>query len=237
MSPGARLHVGTSGFAYPGWKPAFYPPDLAPSRFLEYYAGRFDTVELNNTFYRFPAEEQLVEWARRTPEGFTFAVKANRRITHFARLKGAGDTAREFVGRCQALGPKLGPILFGLPPQATRDDDRLARFLEELPAGGARYAFEFRHASWLEPGVLDLLRPANVALCVAESDDSAAPRESTADFVYVRLRRTAYTERELAEWRRWLDERLAEGKEAFVYVKHDEAGAGAEIGRRLVRAG
>ncbi len=226
------IHVGTSGFSYPTWKPAFYPADLPQSRFLEFYAERFDTVELNNTFYRFPAEKQLEDWARRTPEGFTFALKANQRITHYARLKNVADTARDFVERCRALEPKLGPILFGLHPQTARDDDRLARFLEELPEGG-RYAFEFRHPSWLDPVVLERLRAANAALCVAESDELTAPREATADFVYVRLRKPTYSDEELAAWRRWLDRQLAEGREAFVYVKHDEAGVGAEIALRL----
>jgi uncharacterized protein YecE (DUF72 family) len=131
------------------------------------------------------------------------------------------------------LGPKLGPILFGLHPQTARDDERLARFLEELPPGG-RYAFEFRHASWLDPAVLERLRQANAALCVAESEELVAPREATADFVYVRLRKETYADAELAEWRAWLERQVAEGREAFVYVKHDEAGVGAEYARRLV---
>ena len=143
--------------------------------------------------------------------------------------------AREFVERCGQLECKLGPILFGLPPQAARDDERLAHFLAELPRGG-RYAFEFRHPSWLEPGVLDLLREANAALCVAESDDAAAPREATVEFVFVRLRKTRYEDRELADWREWLNRQLEQGRDVFVYVKHDEAGAGAEIARRLLTA-
>ena len=228
----ARLHVGTSGFAYPTWKPAFYPPDLPQSRFLEFYAERFDTVELNNTFYRFPSEKQLRDCVARTPDGFSFAVKANQRITHFARLKGAGEVTRDFVERCRTLGARLGPILFGLHPKTARDDERLARFLEELPAG-ARYAFEFRHPSWLEPPVFDRLRQANAALCVAEADETAAPREATADFVYVRLRKTGYSDGELAEWQGWLERQVAEGREAFVYVKHDEAGEGARLASRL----
>jgi uncharacterized protein YecE (DUF72 family) len=227
-----RLHVGTSGFAYPTWKPAFYPADLPQSRFLEFYAERFDTVELNNTFYRFPAEKQLADWAQRTPEGFRFGLKANQRITHYARLKNAGETARDFVERCQALGTKLGPILFGLHPQTARDDDRLTRFLAELPESG-RYAFEFRHPSWLDPAVLELLRAAKAALCVAESEEMTAPREATADFVYVRLRKAAYADSELEDWRKWLAGQVAAGREAFVYVKHDDAGMGAEIARRL----
>lgn len=189
-------------------------------------------MEVNNTFYRFPSEKQLLDWRERTPAGFTFAVKANQRITHFARLANVGELTREFVTRCGALEAKLGPILFGLHPKMARDDDRLTRFLEELPAGG-RYAFEFRHPSWLEPGVLDRLRAGNAALCVAETDEASTPREATADFVYVRLRKASYVDSELADWSRWLAERLREGTEAFVYVKHDEAGAGAEIAERL----
>ena len=232
----ARLRVGTSGFAYPGWKPAFYPPDLPASRFLEFYAGRFDTVELNSTFYRFPSERQLADWRDRTPAGFAFALKANQRITHFARLTGeAPRIAAEFVDRCRLLGPKLGPILFGLPPRAERDDERLGRFLEALPRG-VRYAFEFRHPGWLAPEVLAILRAAGAALCLAETEEASPPREATAGFVYVRLRRTAYADPELADWRRWLDAQASAGREAFVYVKHDEAGAGPAIGRRLLAA-
>ncbi|MBA2563865.1 MAG: DUF72 domain-containing protein [Gemmatimonadetes bacterium] len=227
------MRVGTSGFAYPSWKPAFYPPDLPASRFLEYYAERFDAVELNNTFYRFPAEKGLRDWHDRTPSGFCFALKANQRITHFARLKGTGDLTRDFLGRCGALGTKLGPVLFGLHPQTARDDERLARFLEDLPRGG-RYAFEFRHPSWLDAAVLDRLRDAGAALCLAETEEVATPREATADFVYVRLRKAAYADEELADWRRWLDAQAGAGREAFVFVKHDEAGEGPAIARRLL---
>jgi uncharacterized protein YecE (DUF72 family) len=230
-----RLHVGTSGFAYPGWKPSFYPADLPASRFLEFYAGRFDTVEINQTFYRFPGEVQLADWAARTPEGFTFAVKANRRITHFGPRAEAPAIAREFAERCGGLGPKLGPVLFGFPPKLARDDERLAGLLAALPAG-VRCAFEFRHPGWFEAPVLDRLRDAGAALCVAESDEAATPREATAAFVYVRLRKERYADDELASWAAWLGTQVDAGREAFVYVKHDEAGEGAAIARRLVEA-
>ena len=233
--PPGRLHVGTSGFAYTSWKPAFYPADVPAARFLEFYASQFQTVELNNTFYRFPAEKQLGDWRDRTPDEFAFALKANQRITHFARLRDAGAIARDFVERCGALGGKLGPILFGLHPQTLRDDERLARFLAELPAG-RRYAFEFRHSSWLDSTVFERLRDAGAALCLAETDEAPGPREVTAPFVYVRLRKTAYEDVELDAWRTWLGERTSEGCDAFVYVKHDEAGAGPEIARRLLHA-
>jgi uncharacterized protein YecE (DUF72 family) len=188
---------------------------------------------VNNTFYRFPAEKQLADWRERVPPQFSFAVKANQRITHYARLRNAGDLTREFVARCSALAPKLGPILFGLHPKTARDDERLAGFLADLPHGG-RYAFEFRHSSWLTADVFELLAQAGAALCVAESDEASAPREATADFVYVRLRKTTYSEEELADWATWLRDQLTQRREAFVYVKHDEAGAGPEIARRLV---
>jgi uncharacterized protein YecE (DUF72 family) len=222
-----RLHLGTSGFAYPAWKGTFYPEKLPASGFLGFYADRFDTVEINNTFYRFPSEKVLAGWKAGTPEGFTFAVKANQRITHFSRLRDAGKVTGEFVARVGALEDRLGPVLFQLPPVLQRDDDRLGAFLGVLPPGG-RYALEFRHASWFERPVLDLLSRAGAALCISEDGDLDPPREITAPFTYVRLRRETYDDAALAAWRTWMTTARGEGRDVYVYLKHEEAGASPE---------
>lgn len=229
----ARLAVGTSGFSYKEWRPAFYPADLAESKFLPYYAARLSTVELNNTFYRFPSEKSLRAWAEETPANFTFAVKANQKITHIARLNDAGPLASDFVARCGVLGDKLGPILFQLPPNFKRDDARLAGFLQALPTA-ARYAFEFRHASWFDAPVLDILRRHGAALAISEDEKLQTPREITAPFSYVRLRREPYEPADLAAWSAWLQAQQQAGVEQFVYLKHDDVGASPEAALRLL---
>ena len=219
----ARLFTGTSGYSYSEWKGSFYPEDLAQKGFLEYYASQLPTVEVNNTYYRFPKAEMLEGWRDTVPDAFTFAVKANIRITHRQRLKDVDQVTHDFVERVRVLGDRLGPILFQLPPYLRRDDDRLARFLEILPDGG-RYTIEFRHASWFEPEVFALLEGADVALCNSEDDELETPRRATASFCYARLRRDDYDEAARASWRDWCRERVDEGRDVFLYIKHDEGG-------------
>jgi uncharacterized protein YecE (DUF72 family) len=232
--PRGRLYLGTSGYAYPEWKGAFYPPDLPAGRFLPFYAERFSTVEINNTFYRFPSETTLRSWHEQTPPEFRFAVKANRRVTHDARLRDAAVAAAlDFIARCRALGPKLGPVLFQLPPYLRRDDERLAAFLAALPRD-ARYAFEFRHPSWFDAHVLELLARHDTALCVNESEGLGAPPVATTDFAYLRLRKEAYTDREVEGWRRWIERELEAGRDVYAYLKHDEEGAAPELALRLL---
>jgi len=226
MSRG-KLSSGTSGYAYKEWKPAFYPADLAQTKFLGYYAERLSTVEINNTFYRFPSVKALEGWRDGTPDGFTFAIKANQRITHFGRLKDVALLTADFVERCRLLGDKLGPILFQLPPNMKRDDERLDSFLGSLPEG-ARAAMEFRHTSWFDDAVFGKLESAGVALCVSEGEKLDPPRIATAGFCYVRLRKEAYTDEELGVWRAWIHGRLDEGRDVVVYLKHDEAGKSPE---------
>ncbi|MBI4514175.1 MAG: DUF72 domain-containing protein [Gemmatimonadetes bacterium] len=234
--PNGTLRVGTSGYAYPQWKGAFYPRDLPASDFLRFYAERLSSVELNNTFYRFPAEALLDGWRASTPDGFCFAVKAHQKITHQGRLKGVEEFTRDFVERCTVLGQKLGPILFQLPPYLRRDDERLAGFLASSPRG-FRYTVEFRHESWFDEPIFQRLREANVALCIAEMEEGAAPpRMATADFCYLRLRKEAYEPRELREWRAWIDEQLSGGRDIFAYLKHDEEGGSPELALRLLEA-
>jgi uncharacterized protein YecE (DUF72 family) len=231
--PSGTIRVGTSGYSYPEWKGAFYPEDLPASRFLEYYARRFSTVEINNTFYRFPGTDLLEGWRSGTPDGFTFAVKANQRITHRGRLRDVEDTTRDFIERCRLLGGKLGPILFQLPPNFRRDDDRLAAFLDLLDPR-LRYSFEFRHESWFDEHVFDLLAEADAALCVSEGERLDTPRTVTASFVYARLRKDGYSDEALAAWAAWLARQAKGGRDVFAYLKHDEEGASPEYALRLL---
>ncbi len=223
----ARIYAGTSGFSYPEWKGTFYPDKLPQSKFLEFYSERLSTVEINNTFYRFPASRLLEDWHQKTPQEFRFAVKANQGITHKGRLKGTEQLTHDFVARCQLLEEKLGPILFQLPPFLRRDDDRLANFLKLLPEG-PRYAMEFRHESWFEDAVFKQLTDAGVGLCVSEGDKLDTPREATGSFCYVRLRKGDYGNEELASWQKWFQEQLREGHDVFVYLKHDVEGSSPE---------
>ena len=227
-----RLSVGTSGFSYAEWKGPFYPADLAASRMLAYYAERLPSVEINNTFYRLPRRSVLEGWVAEVPESFRFAVKASQRITHQKRLRDVADETRYLIDVTQALGTRLGALLFQLPPNLKRDLERLDRFLELLPPE-ARAAFEFRHPSWLDPNVLDRLRARSFAWVV--NDDSDAPPADflvTAPWAYVRLRREAYPRDELAAWAARI--RARELEEAFVFFKHEDAGAGPRLATEFV---
>ncbi|AHG93524.1 protein of unknown function DUF72 (plasmid) [Gemmatirosa kalamazoonensis] len=216
--------AGTSGYAFEEWKGPFYPPTLHADELLPFYAGRFPTVEINNSFYRLPKTQVLLDWAAQVPESFRFAIKASQRITHFARLKPDCAEALGFLLKnTAALGDKLGAILFQLPPNMKRDDERLRAFLALLPAG-RRYTIEFRHESWFDETVFGALREHDVALCAIEQADFAAPVVGTASWGYVRLHRLDYDDAALGAWA----ERIAaEGwSDAYVYFKHDE-GAGS----------
>ena len=219
-----RLLAGTSGYAFKEWKGVFYPPDLADDAWLGFYAGKFPTVEINNTFYRLPKQDVLRDWAAKVPEQFTFAIKASQRITHFARLKPDCADALDFLLRNTAvLGERLGPILFQLPPNMQKDLARLQGFLGLLPPG-RRFAVEFRHESWFDEDVLEALRGHDVALCVAEQEDFACPVRVTASWGYVRLHRLDYDAAALGRWASCV---ASQGwSDAYVYFKHDE-GAGS----------
>jgi uncharacterized protein YecE (DUF72 family) len=220
----SRLWVGTSGYSYPLWKGTFYPADARTEDLLQLYAERLSTVEINNTFYRFPSQRVIQQWNAQTPDHFRFAIKAHRRFTHLLRLgEAAHEGIVEFVQRCVELRDKLGCILFQLPPNLARDDARLSSLFAALPAG-PRYALEFRHASWLDDAVLDRLRAHNVACVSGDADDEEARRFATADFVYVRLHRTSYTDDQLDQWQQWFDAQRAEQRDVLAYLKHDETG-------------
>lgn len=230
-----RILTGTSGYSYKEWKGSFYPQDLAQTKFLEYYAEHLPTVEINNTFYRFPSQKMLEDWRTRTPDAFRFAIKANQRITHTSRLQDVSEVTRDFLERCGALGDKLGPILFQLPPNLKRDDERLDGFLAGVPRG-ARCALEFRHATWFDEAVYAKLSGAGVALVISEDDKGSAPRLATADFCYVRLRKDEYDEDAQADWAAWFAAQSQAGRDVYAYLKHDQSGPSPEpILQRLLR--
>jgi uncharacterized protein YecE (DUF72 family) len=226
-----RILVGTSGYSYPAWKGSFYPEDLPNAGMLRHYATRFETVEINNTFYKMPSATLLSGWAAQVPDGFRFALKASQRITHIKRLKDTGDAARAFFHPAGELGHKLGPVLFQLPPNLKRDVPRLVDFLAVLPAG-IRAALEFRHESWFEDNVFAALKAAGSALCVAEAEDLATPLVATVDWGYLRLRLPDYGEEALASWAARL--LVQPWKEASVFFKHEDEGKAPALALRLL---
>jgi uncharacterized protein YecE (DUF72 family) len=228
-----RVLAGTSGYSYKEWKGSFYPEKLANDQMLRFYGEQFETVEINSTFYRLPSEKVLVQWAEQVPEGFRFVLKASRRITHQHRLKDAGDPLAYLLRNASVLGDKLGPTLFQLPPNLKKDLDRLQAFLALLPNRWPA-ACEFRNASWFDDEVYEALRERNVALCVADTEDGETPFVTTGSRGYLRLRREAYDDKELASWA----ERVAAQpwEEAFVFFKHEDAGAGPALARRFLEA-
>ena len=225
--------VGTSGYNYPEWKGTFYPAALPASKMLPYYAERFSTVEINYTFYRAPNERILDGWSRATPERFKLTLKAPKRITHDARLRDCGDRVRQFLETASTLGPKLGALLFQLPPNLKKDTALLDAFLDAFPPRVCA-AFEFRHPSWLDGEIYARLRARNLALCVADSEKLATPVTITADYAYFRLRDEGYTPADIERWARTIREETAWCRDVFVYFKHEESGKGPELARRLM---
>jgi uncharacterized protein YecE (DUF72 family) len=226
-----QLLAGTSGFSYKEWLGKFYPEKHPVDQMLRYYAGHFATVEINNTFYRMPAETMLANWAEQVPEGFSFTLKAPRRITHELRLKECESQVAEFLRRAQTLGGKLGPILFQLPPFLKKDLPRLQGFLALL-APGRPAAFEFRNDSWQDDEVFAALRERGAMLCYTDTDEGDSPPVvATADCAYLRLRRTHYDEADLSAWAgRIAALRLAR---AYVYFMHEDDALGAVFARKL----
>jgi len=227
-----KTWIGTSGFQYTEWKGSFYPEDLATAKMLPYFAERLSTTEINYTFHRIPAPKTIENWKAQTPENFRFALKAPQKITHFAKLKDCQDTLGYFCRVISELGPRLGPVLFQLPPNFKKDADVLGAFLRELPT--IRAAFEFRHPSWLDGEIFDLLRSRNLALCLADTEKMAAPTEVTADYGYLRLRREDYTSDDVTRWTEFVRQEEPRWQEAFVYFKHEEAGIGPRLARQMI---
>ena len=228
-----KLHLGTSGFAYKEWKGSFYPSDLPAHGMLRYYAERFSSVEINNTFYRMPAPDLLAGWSGQVPDRFDFVLKAPRRITHVKRLRGVADDVRHLVEVAGTLGEKLGPVFFQLPP-TLRKDPGLLRELLSAPAEKRRTVLEFRHPSWLEDDeVKAILNEHDAASCAADTDegDGAPLVPELAGWGYLRLRRQGYTDADLAGWvariqsQPWSD--------VWVFFKHEDEGTGPKLAARF----
>lgn len=228
----SHVLVGTSGYNYPEWRGTFYPEKFPANRMLEYYAGRFPTVEINYTFYRMPTEKLLAGWSAGTPDRFSFTLKAPRRITHDAKLQRCADLLHAFCRTARTLGPKLGVLLFQLPPGFKKEISVLRDFIELMPEG-TRAAFEFRHASWFDDEVFDTLRSRNLALCVADSEKLSTPVHMTADYAYFRLRDEGYQQADIERWARTIRE-LNGVTAAYVYFKHEEHGLGPAFANRLM---
>jgi uncharacterized protein YecE (DUF72 family) len=221
-----HIRVGTSGYSYKEWKGTFYPDDLPAAKMLPYYGERFDSVEINNTFYRMPDAKMVAKWGEQVPDGFTFVLKAPQRITHHKKLVGAGDDLRQLFEAGEVLGSKLGPVLFQLPPFSRKDALKLREFVAILPAD-RRVAFEFRHDSWFDDEIYGILREHDIALCAADTDD-VTNRDAlvvpTASWGYMRLRRTEYESGQLAAWAARVEKQA--WSDAYVFFKHEDEGKG-----------
>ncbi len=222
----AKLLVGTSGFVYDHWRSRFYPEKLAKAKWLGFYATHFTTVELNNSFYRLPSEANFANWRDSSPANFIFAVKVSRFITHIKRLKNTEEAVETFITRAKFLGEKLGPFLYQLPPNMHRNDEVLASFLSTLPQG-MKYVVEFRHQSWLEEKVFEILGKYNVGLCIFDMPSFTCPLAVTADFAYIRfhgstgLYFSCYSDEQLADWAEKLANLAANLKEIYIYFNND----------------
>lgn len=235
-----RLWIGTSGWTYKGWRGSFYPEDVPAKNWLRWYAGRFPTTEINGSFYRTPSLEAVRAWREQTPDEFLFAWKASKFITHWKRLTDKCENSLELMEtRLKALGPKAGPVLFQLPPQFSANRDRLASFFKLLNKR-RQYVFEFRHPSWYEPAILDLLRDHDAALCLSDHHDAPSPWEVTARHVYVRGHgptgqyKDRYPKRTLDRWADaitgWKRKRLT----VYCYFDNDQKTAAPKDAGRLI---
>ena len=227
------IWVGTSGYNYPEWKGSFYPDTLPAAKMLPYYAERFPTVEINYTFYRMPNEKLVSGWAAQTPEPYRITLKAPRRITHDSRLKNCGELVQGFCRVAASLGPKLGALLFQLPPNMKKDLAVFDAFLADLPPRLCA-AFEFRHPSWFDDEVFERLRARNLALCVSDSEKLSAPVVVTADYAYFRLRDEGYTPDDIARWADTIASATSGCTDVFVYFKHEDEGKGPEFAQLLL---
>jgi len=229
---GMKLWIGTSGFQYPEWKGKFYPEKMPASKMLPYYAEHFSSTEINYTFRRIPAATTIQNWGNATPAAFKFSFKAPQRVTHFSKLRECGEILQVFHRALVVAGDKMGPVLFQLPPNFTKNVDVLRDFFADVPAG-MRAAFEFRHESWFDDSVYEVLRAANAALCIAENEELATPPIATADFGYLRLRREDYTPAQVKRWAGFIVEQRSKWSDACIYFKHEERAVGPEFAKQM----
>ena len=227
------FYLGTSGFAYPEWRGVFYPTGLKERQMLSFFATRFNSVEINYTFRRYPSDTTLATWRDQTPAGFLVTLKANQQITHWRRLADCDGPVSRFLDEAaRPMGDRLGVILFQTPPNLPYDRTLIESFLAYLPPT-FRYAFEFRHPSWIE--AKDVLASQHAAWCVAETDEQPFTGDllPPGPFVYLRLRKLDYEETELQAWARRIEPALADGQDVFCYFKHEEKGAGPRFAERM----
>ncbi len=227
------IYAGTSGYSFKEWVGSFYPQKTPSKKYLAYYASRLNSVEVNHSFRRFPKPEIATGWAEAVPESFRFSIKMHQSVTHRARLKDVAESVSDFLKALEPLGNRLGVVLFQLPPYFPASLDRLKTFLDGLPAGH-RFAMEFRHPSWNQPAVNELLREAAVALCSAELEIGESDFVKTAPFAYMRLRKVPpYTDEEISTARGQIQAVLEQVEELFLYLKHDDEGIAPEVALRL----
>jgi len=233
-----KYYIGTSGWVYPHWRGVFYPPKLAQSKWLEFYTRHFATVELNNSFYHLPTEKAFLKWRDSSPDGFVYAVKVSRFITHIKRLKDVAEPIETFLGRAKHLQEKLGPLLYQLPPNMHRNDERLDAFLSLLPTE-RRHVVEFRHESWLSDDVFDILRRHHVGFCVFDMPDLSCPLVATADFAYIRLHGatglyfSCYSDAELEGWAGRITGLAQNLAAVYIYFNNDAEGFAISNARTL----
>jgi len=227
-----RLYAGTSGFSYAEWRGSFYPADLPNDEMLTFYAKAFPTVEINNTFYRYPKEQTLTQWAQAVPAEFRFSIKAHRRITHEKRLRDVDTDVTFFFERLRALGDRLGVILFQLPPTLRCELPVLEAFLAQMRPG-VPVALEFRHDSWYQEPTYQLMHTYGATLCLAEADDSTTTPKVLGPISYLRLHKSAYPPDALAQWAEWIRNRLAEQRAVYAYFTHEEGAPAPEYARTL----
>ena len=227
-----KLHVGTSGYSYKEWKGSFYPEKLPAKEMLSYYASKLSAVELNNTFYRMPQQAMVESWKAQVPDDFRFSVKASQRITHFKRLQDVDADTKYLLETVGALKEKLGVVLYQLPPNMKKDLERLRTFVKNLPAE-VRGAFEFRHPTWFDDEVLEVLKNQNLALCISDTDDLPVTHiDRTADWGYLRLRRVNYSKDDLAEWSARI--KAQNWTTVFVFFKHEDEGTGPRLAGEFI---
>jgi uncharacterized protein YecE (DUF72 family) len=238
MTTVSNIHIGTSGWHYKHWSGPFYPADMRSEDYLAFYCQHFHTVEINNSFYQLPDESTLEDWQSHVPDGFVFAVKASRYITHMKKLKDPQEPVGTFMQRIAALKDRLGPILFQLPPHWHANPERLENFLQTLPKGH-RFTFEFRDESWFDELIYEILRKHNAAFCMYYLEGKASPKEVTADFVYIRLHgaersyQGKYTTSQLAGWAGAISAWSRMGKEVYCYFNNDIHAAAPENAAEL----